>query len=86
MKSQSATTMFEVGSAVLGYVGLTASWRRATEKHNESRGYGPMLIVQSYATTDEGAHAPAQSVEIRSREGLLALRDAIDEALKEPQR
>lgn len=84
MSSQSATTMFEVGSAVLGHVGLMASWRRATDKHNALR-YGPMLLIQSSGGAEDGAYTPAQSVTITSREGLLALRDAIDEALKEPK-
>jgi hypothetical protein len=76
--------MFEVGAVALGHVGLVASWRRPTQKATASRGYGPLLVVQSCASTDEGAHEPAQSVTVNSREGLLALRSAIDEALKEP--
>ena len=80
----SATTLFEVGAVVLGYIGLVASWRRTTQKAMASR-HGPMLVVQCVATsTDEGAHEPAQSITVNSREGLLALRSAIDEALKEP--
>lgn len=77
----SATPMFEVGAAVLGYVGLTASWRRPTPQYTRSS--GPMLIVSSSASTDEGVHEPAASVTINSREGLIALRACIDEALKE---
>jgi hypothetical protein len=42
-----------------------------------------MLTIQSCADTDEGAHTPAASVTVSSREGLIALRSAIDEALKE---
>lgn len=79
----SASSNFEVGSVVLGYVGLVASWRRPTEDYRGR--YLPQLIVQSCASTDDGVHEPAQSVCIASREGLLALRSAIDEALKEPQ-
>lgn len=81
----SASSMFEVGAAALGYVGLVASWRRPTQPGSEARGYGPQVVVQVCATTDDGAHEPAQSVTINSREGLMALRAAIDEALKEPQ-
>ena len=81
----SATSTFEVGAVVLGYFGLTASWRRPVKLEHERRGCVAQLIVQSCASTDDGAHEPAQSVTINSREGLLALRAAIDEALKEPQ-
>lgn len=77
----SSNSFFEVGSVVLGYVGLTASWRRGTSDEYRRR-YGPMLIISNCASTDNGVHEPAASVTIQSREGLLALRDAIDEALK----
>lgn len=77
----SATPMWEVGAVVLGYVGTVASWRRPAEEH--AKRYGPMLIIQTSADTDEGAHTPAASVTINSRAGLIALRAAIDEALKE---
>lgn len=78
----SATPMFEVGAVVLGYVGLTASWRRYTATTAQtSSSRQPMLIVSSAASTDDGAHEPAQSVTINSVEGLLALRAAIDAAL-----
>jgi hypothetical protein len=78
----SASSIFEVGAVALGYVGLVASWRRPTAPGSR---FPPWVIVQSSAATDGGAHEPAQSVCINSREGLLALRAAIDEALKEPQ-
>jgi len=77
----SASPMFEVGAVVLGYFGTVASWRRPAP--DQARRWEPQVIVQSCASTDEGAHAPAQSVAISSRAGLLALRAAIDEALKE---
>lgn len=80
----SATSMFEVGAVALGYVGIVASWRRPTQIESARRGYGAQLIVHTSASTDDGAHEPAQSVTINGREGLLALRAAIDEALKEP--
>ena len=78
----SATPVFEVGAVVLGYVGTVASWRRPTADY--AKRHGPQLIVQSCASTDDGVHEPAQTVAINSREGLLALREAIDEALKDP--
>lgn len=76
-----ASPMWEVGSVVLGYVGIVASWRRATAQY--ANRYQPMLVIQTTASTDEGVHEPAASVTILSREGLIALRSAIDEALKE---
>lgn len=81
----SASTMWEVGAVVLGYVGTVASWRRPKDglaKHN----HGPMLTIQTCASTDEGVHEPAASITISSKEGLLALRDAIDEALRDPSK
>lgn len=75
----SASSMFDVGAVVLGYAGIVASWKRPTGQYAKS--YHPQLIVQSCASTDDGVHEPAQSVTINSREGLLALRAAIDEAL-----
>jgi hypothetical protein len=74
---------FEVGAVALGYVGVVASWRRPTAEYKNR--FSPQLIVQTCASTDDGAHEPAQSVCINSKEGLLALRSAIEEALKEPQ-
>jgi uncharacterized NAD-dependent epimerase/dehydratase family protein len=77
----SASKMFEIGAVALGFVGTVASWRRPTAEHKQR--FSPMLIIQSCAENDEGAHTPAASVTIASREGLIALRSAIDEALKE---
>ena len=81
----SASTVYQVGSEVLGYVGLTASWRRPVSGMVNARSgvYTPMLIISSAATTDEGVHEPAQTITIGSREGMIALRAAIDDALKE---
>jgi hypothetical protein len=80
--STSATQVYEVGAVVLGYVGFTASWRRHAPGHGRP-GQGQMLCINQASSTDEGAHEPAQSITITAREGLLALRYAIDEALKE---
>lgn len=77
----SASSMWEVGSVVLGWVRTVASWRRPTGSNVNN--YPPMVIVQSSAENDDGVHVPAASVTIASREGLIALRSAIDEALKE---
>lgn len=80
----SASTMFEVGAEVLGYVGLVASWRRLAPNQSTKGVNYALLTIHQCADTDDGAHTPAASVTINSRAGLLALRAAIDEALKQP--
>lgn len=75
----SATPIFEIGAKALGYYGLMASWRRRSDGKWE-----PSVCITSAAATDEGVHEPAQSVTIGSRAGLIALREAIDEALAVP--
>jgi hypothetical protein len=76
----SETPMFEVGAEVLGYVGIVATWRRSAP--NVANRHMPMLTIQQAASTDEGVHEPAQSITLQGAEKLLALRAAIDEALK----
>ena len=75
----SVTPTFVVGAEVLGYVGVVATWRRPVGGLRRD----PMLVIQSCADTVNGVYTPAQSVTISGRDGLLALRKAIDEALKE---
>lgn len=77
----SAAKSYEVGAKVLGYYGLMASWRRNA---NPSSQFACAICITSAATSDDGVHEPAQSVTISGRIGLIALREAIDEALKEP--
>lgn len=79
----SAYDQFEVGSKVLGYVGFSASWRRMAQGYELRNKKQPMLVISTCASTDEGVHEPAASITINNRVGLLALREAIDEALKE---
>jgi len=74
----SASTIFEIGAKALGYYGLLASWRRRVDGKWE-----PSVCITSAASSDDGVHEPAQSVTIGSRAGLLALREVIDEALRE---
>ncbi len=76
--STSAAPQYEIGARALGFYGLMASYRRRVD------GSGlPVVCITSCADTDEGIHTPAQSVTVSSREGLLALRDVIDEALQQ---
>ena len=76
----SSSQIFEIGARALGYYGLMASYRRRIDGAWE-----PSVCITSCADTDEGAHTPAQSVTINSRAGLLALREVIDEALRQPE-
>ena len=78
----SATDLFQVGAVPLGYVGVVASWRRPTALAGGR--YHGQLIIQSCSSTDEGVHEPAQSIAIYTVEGHMALRGAIDEALRAP--
>lgn len=80
----SATPMFEVGAKVLGYVGLVATWRRMVPGQAIRSQREPMLTIQVCDSSEDGVYTPAASVTINSRAGLMALREAIDEALKEP--
>ena len=75
----SSSQIFEIGARALGYYGLMASYRCRIDGAWE-----PSVCITSCADTDEGAHTPAQSVTINSRAGLLALREVIDEALRQP--
>ena len=76
--SNACPETFEIGGRVLGYYGLMATWRRRLDGRWE-----PSVCITASADTDEGAYTPAQSVTIGSRAGLLALREVIDEALKQ---
>lgn len=79
-----AAPMFLTGAVVLGYVGNVASWRRLNPAHPGVKGGTDwtMLTIHSASATDTGAHTPAESVTVSGREALLALRSAVDEALK----
>ena len=79
----SATSLYEVGAVVLGYVGCTASWRRSAPGQERMGIEVQMLCITQAASTDEGVHEPAQSITISHRAALLALRSAIGEALKD---
>ncbi len=72
------TQDFETGAVVLGAVGRVATWRRPTAIRA-----CPMVVILVSSDTDESGYTPAESVTVLGREALLALRSAIDEALKE---
>lgn len=71
---------FEIGATCLGVVGNTATWRRT--KPDAKVKYNPMVIISECSASDDGVYSPASSVTIGSVNGLIALRDAIDEALR----
>lgn len=77
-----SNALFEFGAVCLGAIGNTASWRREKQGVVGHGRWHPMVIVQTSSDMDEGAHKPAESVTIGGVESLLALRAAIDEALK----
>ena len=77
-----SNSTFEFGAVCLGAVGNTASWRREKQDVASPGRWHPMVVVQTSSDTDDGAHKPAESVTIGGVESLLALRSAIDEALK----
>ena len=79
MKSNSA---FEFGAECLGAVGITASWRRPLKTTTSLGRYAPMVVIQQCSSVDENAFSPAADVTILGKDGLLALREVIDEALK----
>ena len=74
----SASVDYEIGAKALGYYGLTATWRKRVDGR-----LSPIVNITAAASTDDGVFEPAQSVTINSREGLIALREVIDEALRE---
>lgn len=87
-KSISAAIQYEVGAEVLGLLGIVASWRRMSAEWIEKQPAGckvppPLLTISACAETDENGYTPASSVTITTREGLIALRKAVDEALNE---
>ena len=79
--------MFEIGAVVLGYVGQVASWRRPNMAypHGDMKRYVnyAQVVIQVSSSADDGVHTPAESVSVSGREALLALRAAVDEALKQ---
>ena len=68
--------------AVAIHFGTTATWKRASKTFTRSDDY-PMVQVQVCAAVEDGAYSPASSVTVCGRDALLALRYAIDEALKD---
>ncbi len=78
-----SNNLFIVGAKALAFHGLIASWRRPNPADSRAPHWEPSFIIQSAASTDEGIHEPAQTVTLNSRASLLALREAIDEALRE---
>ena len=75
----------EMGAACLGYAGMAATWWRMKPAENPmQRGWrkSPQITVLMAECTVENGYTPASSVNISGTEALLALRSAIDEALK----
>ena len=74
--------VYEFGATPLGAIGITASWRRPINKQLSAR-HWPSVSITSASSIDEGVYTPASDVHVSGVDALLALRDAIHEALKE---
>lgn len=77
-----SNSVFEFGAECLGAVGMTAAWRREKPDVANRGRWSPMVVIQECSTMDEGAFQPAASVTVSGKGALLALRAAVDEALK----
>ena len=81
----SAKNNIEMGAECLGFAGMAATWWRMKPSEDPmKKGWlkQPQVTVLMAECTDENGYAPASSVNISGTEALLALRSAIDEALK----
>lgn len=77
-----SNSVFEFGAECLGAVGVTVSWRRVKPGVATPGKWSPMVVIQECSTMDEGAFQPATSITVAGKDALLALRAAVDEALR----
>lgn len=73
--------IFEFDATCLGAYGLTATWRRHNKDVPKPRRWQPTLLIKAASVVENGAYIPANDISISTAQGLLALRDAIDQAL-----
>jgi hypothetical protein len=78
---------FEFGAVGLGDDRLVASWRRTSADWISKQPLGspinpPMLWIWGYSCEDDSIQTLAAPMTISTRKPLIALREAIDEALK----
>ena len=81
----SAKNNIETGAECLGFAGMAVTWWRMKPSEDQmKKGWRqqPQITVLVAETTDENGYTPASSVNISGTKALLALRSAIDEALK----
>lgn len=71
----------EKGAIVLQYAGQVASWQRTNPEDGELL-WQPMVVIQFSGGTGDGWHEPPQTIRLSGKEALLALKQAIDEAIK----
>ena len=69
---------YQYGAVPLAGIEKVASWQRA-----EFRGQTPLVVIHERHTMEDGGYYPASSITLFGRDQLLALRGAIDEALKD---
>lgn len=72
----------EKGASVIGYPGLVASWQRYRTEAKIKYQQQPYIILMMSAAVGESVYEPPQSISVSGKEALIALRDAVDEALK----
>ena len=81
----SAKNNIEVGAVCLGFAGMAVTWWRMKPSEDQmKKGWRqqPQITVLAAECTDENGYTPASSSNVSGVEALLALRSAIDEALK----
>jgi hypothetical protein len=85
VSKSSTIPTYITGSARLDDRGLVASWSRMNPTYfSASKEMGPpQFVITCCNFVYRGVLIPATSISIGSREGLIALRDAIDQALEE---
>ncbi len=66
----------EHGAVCLGQPKLVAQWNRGGK-------WEPVIYIQYAADVYEGVYVPAASIPICGRTALIALREAINQALEE---
>lgn len=71
----------EMGAIVLQYVGQVAAWHRTNPETGELR-WQPMVVIQCCGGNGDHGYEPPQSISLSGKEALLALKQAIDEAIK----
>ena len=76
-----SNSCYEFDAVCLGAVGMTAAWRRR-KSVDINHVYSPCVVISQSSAIDNGVYYPATDVTVSGVVGLLALRAAVEEALK----